>query len=422
MLARSVLLVLALAPVLASQQTWTVDDDGPADFVSVQAAVDAATDGDTILVHAGTYGSVAIEAKGLVIQADGPAELVSPFSLLPALSISSVAPEEAVYLRGFVIRSSAVKTASVLIEECDGPVLLEDCRVAGWGDAAVLLRSASVTLSRCLLLAPNTYVETSPFGVGSITYFVGLGATDSNVFLYDCFVRGGEGSTGYVHMYDFHVPATSGEAGVRLAGSNLVASGCQIQGGNGGGYPYGSLELCYPGSSGAPGLSVAGGVIHASSTANLIDCSVVGGRGGPGGCSWPDGRDGPAVQVLSGEVHFLAGGARSFSGTSPVIEGGAVGIHLEGEPGDVVLLHVQVAAAPGLFLAQYAVVLHLPLPLAVVGLGTMPLAGDLDVSIPVPALSPGIDSFRFVGQALFVSAGGFFDGGPSTLLVVDQAL
>ena len=35
--------------------TWTVDDDGKADFDNIQAAVDAASDGDEILVMPGTY-------------------------------------------------------------------------------------------------------------------------------------------------------------------------------------------------------------------------------------------------------------------------------------------------------------------------------------------------------------------------------
>jgi predicted outer membrane repeat protein len=36
-------------------ETWTVDDDGKADFDNIQAAVDAASDGDEILVMPGTY-------------------------------------------------------------------------------------------------------------------------------------------------------------------------------------------------------------------------------------------------------------------------------------------------------------------------------------------------------------------------------
>jgi hypothetical protein len=41
--------------------TWTVDDDGKADFDNIQAAVDAALDGDEIVVMPGTYTSAASE-------------------------------------------------------------------------------------------------------------------------------------------------------------------------------------------------------------------------------------------------------------------------------------------------------------------------------------------------------------------------
>ena len=55
---RGVLLSLLLG-VSASAATWHVDDDGAdhdgADFVSIQAAIDAAGDGDVIVVHPGLY-------------------------------------------------------------------------------------------------------------------------------------------------------------------------------------------------------------------------------------------------------------------------------------------------------------------------------------------------------------------------------
>jgi hypothetical protein len=44
-----------IQPVKAEPRTWTVDDDGPADFHSVQEAIDTANSGDTILVASGTY-------------------------------------------------------------------------------------------------------------------------------------------------------------------------------------------------------------------------------------------------------------------------------------------------------------------------------------------------------------------------------
>ncbi|MDP6772607.1 MAG: hypothetical protein QF704_18000, partial [Anaerolineales bacterium] len=45
--------------------TWTVDDDGKADFDNIQAAVDAASDGDEIVVMPGTYTSTGDEVVNI---------------------------------------------------------------------------------------------------------------------------------------------------------------------------------------------------------------------------------------------------------------------------------------------------------------------------------------------------------------------
>lgn len=44
-----------IQPVNAGSTTWIVDDDGPADFHTIQEAVNAASSGDTIFVNAGLY-------------------------------------------------------------------------------------------------------------------------------------------------------------------------------------------------------------------------------------------------------------------------------------------------------------------------------------------------------------------------------
>jgi len=48
-------LVFNIQTVKAVPTTWTVDDDGPADFSSIQEAINTARGWDTIFVHSGTY-------------------------------------------------------------------------------------------------------------------------------------------------------------------------------------------------------------------------------------------------------------------------------------------------------------------------------------------------------------------------------
>ncbi len=62
------LLISMFLTSTALADTWTVDDDGKADFGNIQAAVDAASDGDEIIVMPGVYTST---HKGYVINTLG---------------------------------------------------------------------------------------------------------------------------------------------------------------------------------------------------------------------------------------------------------------------------------------------------------------------------------------------------------------
>jgi len=53
-----------------SPRTWTVDDDGPADFHTIKEAIDGASDGDTIFVHNGTYYESIIIDKPLQMEGE----------------------------------------------------------------------------------------------------------------------------------------------------------------------------------------------------------------------------------------------------------------------------------------------------------------------------------------------------------------
>jgi parallel beta-helix repeat protein/predicted outer membrane repeat protein len=59
-------LVVCVSSSATFADTWTVDDDGKADFDNIQAAVDAASDGDEIIVMPGTYTGIGGEVVNML--------------------------------------------------------------------------------------------------------------------------------------------------------------------------------------------------------------------------------------------------------------------------------------------------------------------------------------------------------------------
>jgi len=65
----TLVLLLAIACTAAAGRTIYVDDDGPADFNNIQAAIDDANDGDTIIVAEGQYNeSINYHGKALTLK------------------------------------------------------------------------------------------------------------------------------------------------------------------------------------------------------------------------------------------------------------------------------------------------------------------------------------------------------------------
>ena len=98
--------ILALAfniqPVEAEPRTWTVDDDGPADFHTIQEAINVANEGDTIFVKAGTYYEHIVINKPLsLIGENRSTTIIDGNGLLEIVNI--VAHD--VFLSGFTVRN-----------------------------------------------------------------------------------------------------------------------------------------------------------------------------------------------------------------------------------------------------------------------------------------------------------------------------
>lgn len=84
-------------------KTWYVDDDGGADFTTIQAAVDAASSGETIVVKDGTYTENVLVDKPLVIRTENGPENVTVTAAAPEKPVFDVDADSAT-VEGFAVR------------------------------------------------------------------------------------------------------------------------------------------------------------------------------------------------------------------------------------------------------------------------------------------------------------------------------
>ena len=179
-------LLLSYAPgVLAA--TWTVDDDGGADFLEVAAALDAAQDGDTVAVNSGTYGPFTITRPVSIIGVDGADTTFVMGDGFGAVEIVADAT-----LSGFTFESPGA--TALRIENC--AVAIEGIVVRGSGD--VTLPGGGVHVSNADVAMANSVFSENVASVG------GAFAADSlsNITLTGCSFDGNGASTdgGAVHL------------------------------------------------------------------------------------------------------------------------------------------------------------------------------------------------------------------------------
>jgi parallel beta-helix repeat protein len=86
------------------QSTWIVDDDGAADFNTVQEAINAANPGDTVIVYSGTYVENVIVNKRLTIRSQMGAEntIVHPVDPMTQKDVFEVTADN-VTISGFTV-------------------------------------------------------------------------------------------------------------------------------------------------------------------------------------------------------------------------------------------------------------------------------------------------------------------------------
>jgi hypothetical protein len=212
---------LALAAAIPAQSTLTV---GPAGFPTVQAAIDAASAGDEIVVQPGSYASFTT-SKGVTIRAEVPGTVDIAgggfFALITA------PPSEPMRLQGLRLGSYNMLNGRITIEDCS-------------------FTSAGVVLGLSFATAhlERVTIDGQPFLIGAQAALV---VNDSVVTMNDCTITPEPGG-----------PGSSGTPGIDVNNATLLASNSTISG------ALGPTAL--------PALQ-----LDALSTARLTDCTIVAG-------------------------------------------------------------------------------------------------------------------------------------------------
>ncbi len=129
------LLVALLAVAVCSGATITVDDDGPAQFATIQAAIDNAVDGAVIVVQPGTYREqVTYNGRRVTVRSTNPKDpTVVRATVITSNSGSSVvfdfAEDSEAILQGFTISGRGIYCAASSPTIADN--IIRDC--AEWG-------------------------------------------------------------------------------------------------------------------------------------------------------------------------------------------------------------------------------------------------------------------------------------------------
>lgn len=422
---RHSLTALALAfPTLVTGQgsVWTVDDDAPADFASIQLAVDAAADGDAVLVRDGIYSGFTIDAKGLLILGDttGTARVEqSSFGSDPVVEVLNLAADQVVTLMGLEVEAlpgffSAGEAVKVV--GCLGPVWIEDCELSGRG----LLAAVRISESSAAVIARSTLlgiVSEAPLGLG---WSDGLYSDDSNTFVYDSDLTGADGAGGPCGDELECGDATRSGHGASIWGGSMYVSGSVLGGGTGSDGETGCIfQTMGDGAAGGNGISLSGAV---PSVVELLDTSLLFGLGGDGAGVCSDGADGTPSFVAAGSTLVeTAGVARSLSSTTPVREGETTDLVFAGAEDDFVF-GVASTSALGLALPGYHGPLAVGVPFNLVTVGSLPVSGEVTISLTMDPLPVGWDHLVRYLQALHVTPGlEAFLSAPTALVVLDDS-
>ncbi len=410
-IARISLAMLASAPLAAAQVTIVGQTGG---YATIQAAVTAASDGDTLIVSSGTYNAgFVIDGKALnVVGQNGIAPKITA-----ACAVRNLAAGKAVVLSGLNIDATIANqalTAGLTVENNVGSVRVHECQLRGvksfgfQGQVAPSLlidNSMGVVASQCSLLGRDAgFFSGDPEVRGGS----GVESHDSSFALYECTIKGGGGS------HESWPDGGDGGDALVVDGASTVftlVSGCTIQGGTGGGGDFIGCTI-----SGAGGNAL---VLNNTELAVLDSTAVGGAPGNFGPCGL--GPNGVALISVNSTVTPHAGAARSLSGPNGVTDKYTVPLVVQGEPGDKVwLIASKDTGFRYLPLLSGVLIVPRPFHMTVLPQGTIGASGTLELGIALGDLQlPAPTEVRTMQALCKSAAGASFLSSPLPMVVID---
>ena len=389
---------LFAAPTLAAPATLTVGPGGA--FADIQSAIDAAVDGDIILVEPGTYEPFVIAVKGVTVRAL-TGFTVDDTSGSGVVRIVGVPPGQRAAIEGMQMTSVFGTEVGILAEFCLGEVVVEQVTITDPGGDAIFhaegCSNLFVTDLTVLSSPTRIFFPASPVPVsvksssasfhrltvnGSGTFECLQVGENARVTLSASTLSGPKGfdSAGCIFDPDGGI----GGAGAVVVDADLTVvgdGGDAIRGGPGG------TGSCGSGGDGGPGVQVKGtSNVIVSSSSILVGGPAGSGGGGPG--SPGPASDGPVdssqilpLLTMSGIEALGSTVILNLDAAPPVSAAPLAVIAISGQGGFVPLPGFDGPPASAL-IAGPVVMLQL----------TPDALGDASVSVPIP-LDPALDGY-----------------------------
>ncbi len=326
----SVLFLLSIGAGFAKGQVTIAERPLVGPFTTIQQGIDAALEGESLLVIPGHYASFTIDAKSVQVFVRGTGEAI----ITGEVSVKNLAPAQFVVLSRLKVTGQYVSPNSepaLDITGITGHVRVQDSTFNGHGAlsfgptlvtgmAVRLTSSLNVVFSTCTIAAGFSQVSA---GDPPIDGGTALDSVNSSIAMYDCSIIGGRGSE--------ETNPRGGNGGTAYHGLSygLFAAGCIFKGGLGGGGDY---IGCNAGGIGADALVIDAGQAH------LLDNTFFAGGGGWSSCG-PYSPSGQTIVAQNGAViDSISGTRRQISLTSVNMDTTSVPITITGQPGDSVFL------------------------------------------------------------------------------------